>query len=332
MTENNGPSDPQQPQNPNQPMQPQQFPQQQQQQQQQHQHQPHLAPPSGPGAPLPGQYVQPPQGGGVNKKAVLAVIGVLVLIIGGIIAAVLLTGGSDDDGDSANADGPVATVEAVIAALEEGDCDAAREHAPQLDDATCQSLAPEGFEYGDVTEGESADEQATVHVAIESPESPEPLDVEVSLEKDGDDWQVVNWTDPREGTPPPCSDGAPACTPDPSPTQDLTSPDPSSGDGTDPAKAEVLAVAQSSIDALGARDCEALLETTLDPNADCDSIFAEIPENLTFGTIQSPIGDEENTFVQVDTVVDGQSFPRGMQLRMQNQDGTWLVMSWQYFN
>lgn len=102
--------------------------------------------PSPDGQPRQGQPQPGQQHGNVNGRMVLAVLAALLVVVGGLIAAaVLLSGDDDSDSDgSADPDGPVAVVEATLAAIEDGDCDAAREHAPELGEHTCAELRPDG--------------------------------------------------------------------------------------------------------------------------------------------------------------------------------------------
>lgn len=261
---------------------------------------------------------------------IIVIIAVVLLLVGGIVTAVLLSG--DDDGDSTDADGgaPVAVVESVIDALEDGDCEAAREHAPQLDDHTCEQLEPDGFSYGDVTEGEVDDDEATVHVAIETPEYPEPLDVEVSLAKDGDDWQVIDWSEPApdDDAGSTCAPGStgPDCsspvTPEPAPSSSAPSDTGTSGDvdtsgfyGTSEELDQIMAAADAFVEFARRRDCEKFIEATDLDKVDCKDILAdEIPSDAAYGDMQTVLGDTTTANVVYPATVS--SWPKVVSLTL----------------
>ncbi|WP_235737912.1 hypothetical protein [Nocardioides alcanivorans] len=298
-----------------QPMDPQQPPQQ-------------FPPPQGP-PPQGPPYGPPPAGGGGNKRVAIAIVVVLVLLVAGGIAAAIALGGDDDDDSAGGAGSPVAAVAAAIDAIERGDCAAAAEHAPALDEAQCHALAPRGFSYGDVTEVEADDASATVEVTVQIEQTEQDVPVQVGLEREDGRWLIVDWSDAASLMGHAATDSGGS-------TDSGHSDDEGEGSGAgatrdiDPTQQEILEVADRFVTAIEQNDCDAARAIYLEPDEeDCADLELDDRSNTTFGESHGPIGDGQNATVMVDITVAGEEILQGFEITLVNDAARgWVVESW----
>lgn len=274
---------------------------------------------------------------------IAVIVVALLLVTGGIVAAVLTSGDDDDSGDESSessslgtgdagdpddggdpegdSTGPEAVADTFVEALEGQDCEAAQ--ATMVEPEECDRIMPPadlGVEFGDDPVVEENGETVTVTYEAAPPgETPLPFTVHVTqvdgewkVEKAGQEAQVPGGSETEEGS---------------SPTESS-----SSGPVPEEDKREVLSLVQDNLDALAAADCEALRDTMWDANVRCDDIFDEMPKKVEFGTIHDPTGSGNDAYVDVDIIVDGESFPSGMTYHLRNEDRGWEVFDLEFDN
>ncbi|HYJ66360.1 MAG TPA: hypothetical protein VEX15_01725 [Nocardioidaceae bacterium] len=125
------------------------------------------------------------------------IIAVLVIVGGGVAAAILLLGGDDDDsadgGDSGDSSGALETAQSFIAALEDGDCEAAGALATQSFveqyGASCDSETLQQSSYGDPEITDESDDAATAEFSVASDQGDSTVAMDLVVE-DGE-WKVA---------------------------------------------------------------------------------------------------------------------------------------------
>ncbi len=152
----------------------------------------------------PGQWGQPygrpggPGGpsGGASKGLIAGIIvAVLVIVGGGFAAAILLLGGDDESaegGSAGESSGALDTAEAFVAALNDGDCDAAGDLATQSFveqyGADCDGATLEQSDYGDPEITDESDDKATAEFSVSTGQGDATVALNLIVE-DGE-WRV----------------------------------------------------------------------------------------------------------------------------------------------